>query len=484
MPELTSCAASSTGTPQSQQAPDLFSDFTDWCSNNRVSDALSSAIVSFRQKRDVNRKLHRYVAARLGLNRTEGKAWLETTQKYYLHRLADGEAYPPLRHHIVESDVIEDLWKTKLEDEPLKEPRQDRRPLHRLQPERLQLMIAEDEDAILIDADDGSIIAVVMRGVTGPDCEKEFLGWATAAIKDGILGRRSIRRDDPGMMVQSGYTPGSRHKPLFNWVRNLVEPNQCSPEFLASSDYAASCLLAVCWNICCARLPAEVMDDWVKFLQDNKIPVLDAGVAMVGTRGDYTIQFGDESVTFHDAELAPGTALLNWNYARFGYQFFHIFRGTKDVCRAIHFECPPHTYAIQWITERTHGTPYGGHFYIASYGVRILNTTDTLIAWRPKDFHGTSLAAFSPYTVLAPEDPHPSGPSPPYAQSGVCLTASQRMGNIKARYLRSFKAKQAQGARVGNTRFRKRWTAEDEAAEEAAKEFVEQMVAGIMEAIE
>ena len=58
------------------------------------------------------------------------------------------------------------------------------------------------------------------------------------------------------------------------------------------------------------------------------------------------------------------------------------------------------------------------------------------------------------------------------------------MGHIKARYLRSFKAKQAQGAREGNTQFRKRWTAEDEAAEEAAKEFVEQMVAGIMEAIE
>ncbi|KAI0664126.1 hypothetical protein C8Q70DRAFT_903648, partial [Cubamyces menziesii] len=151
-------------------------------------------------------------------------------------------------------------------------------------------------------------------------------------------------------------------------------------EFLASSDYAASCLLAVCWNICRARLPAEVMDDWVKFLQDNKIPALDAGVAMAGNRGDYTIQFGDETVTFHDAELAPGTALLNWNYAR-----------------AIHFESPPHTYAIQWITERTHDASYGGHFYIASYGVRILNTADTLIAWRPKDFHGTSLAAFSPY---------------------------------------------------------------------------------------
>ena len=151
--------------------------------------------------------------------------------------------------------------------------------------------------------------------------------------------------------MQSGYTPGSRHKPLFNWVRNLVEPNQLSPEFLVSSDYAASCLLAVCWNICHARLPAEVMDDWVKFLQDNKIPALDAGVAMVGNRGDYTIQFGDETVTFHDAELAPGTALLNWNYARFGYHFVLPYPGVLNM--------PAERYILNHhhIPMRSNGSP-------------------------------------------------------------------------------------------------------------------------------
>ncbi|KAF7779006.1 hypothetical protein Agabi119p4_3351 [Agaricus bisporus var. burnettii] len=36
----------------------------------------------------------------------------------------------------------------------------------------------------------------------------------------------------------------------------------------------------------------------------------------------------------------------------------------------------------------------GGHFYVAEYGVRVRAAANTIIAWRPKDYHGTSLFSF------------------------------------------------------------------------------------------
>ena len=117
-------------------------------------------------------------------------------------------------------------------------------------------------------------------------------------------------------MIQTGYSAGQHSKPAFGWVRNLERKNELTPEFLASADYQTSCLFALGWNICCAQLPKEVMDGWVKWLENSKLPRMDAGVCMTGTHGDYHIHIGEDTVTFHDAELAPPTGLLNQNYAR------------------------------------------------------------------------------------------------------------------------------------------------------------------------
>ena len=118
-------------------------------------------------------------------------------------------------------------------------------------------------------------------------------------------------------MVQTGYSAGSRSRPAFNWVRNLERKDELTPEFLASADYQSSCLFALAWNICQARLPKEIMDGWVEWLERSKLPRMDAGVHMAGDHGDYHIRIGEYTNTFHKAELAPPTGLLNQNYARF-----------------------------------------------------------------------------------------------------------------------------------------------------------------------
>ncbi|OSD04897.1 hypothetical protein PYCCODRAFT_1331890, partial [Trametes coccinea BRFM310] len=212
--------------------------------------------------------------------------------------------------------------------------------------------------------------------------------------------------EDPGEMVQTGYTAGSRSHPSFNWVRNLVRKRALTAEQVASYDYATSCLFATGWNIIRSCLPRVISADWVDYLRTNGLPAMDAGVGMSGTTGDYSIQCGDDTITFHNAELAPPTGILNHNYSR-----------------AIHFEHQPHTYAVQWIISRTHGAGHGGHFYLSSYGVQIINTSDTMIAWRPMDKHGTSLAEYDP-----------KDPTPPFDQFGICYCTSTRLASVHNRY--------------------------------------------------
>jgi hypothetical protein len=41
----------------------------------------------------------------------------------------------------------------------------------------------------------------------------------------------------------------------------------------------------------------------------------------------------------------------------------------------------------------------GGHFFLASYGIRVMSAPDTLIVWQPQHYHGTSLQRLDPYAI-------------------------------------------------------------------------------------
>lgn len=68
---------------------------------------------------------------------------------------------------------------------------------------------------------------------------------------------------------------------------------------------------------------------------------------------------------------------------------------------AIHNETQPHKYAASWTTSRTLGSNEGMHFYIAQYGLRIKQAANTLVIWRPRDMHGTSLPDRTPAAMQA-----------------------------------------------------------------------------------
>jgi hypothetical protein len=63
-------------------------------------------------------------------------------------------------------------------------------------------------------------------------------------------------------------------------------------------------------------------------------------------------------------------------------------------------------------------TEASGHFYISSYGIRVQAAPNTLIAWRPSDWHGTSLFRLNPFR-----------PADEFHQRGLCFVTGNRLFN-------------------------------------------------------
>ena len=67
------------------------------------------------------------------------------------------------------------------------------------------------------------------------------------------------------------------------------------------------------------------------------------------------------------------------------------------MIRAIHTDKQPCKWAISWNTSRLFPDPdHGGNFFFADYKIWVQNAPNTLIAWKPSKFHGTSLQKVEP----------------------------------------------------------------------------------------
>jgi len=42
------------------------------------------------------------------------------------------------------------------------------------------------------------------------------------------------------------------------------------------------------------------------------------------------------------------------------------------------------------------GNEWGGHFFICSHGIKVEAATDTVVVWKPRSWHGTSLQQRDP----------------------------------------------------------------------------------------
>ncbi|EKM74235.1 hypothetical protein AGABI1DRAFT_48372 [Agaricus bisporus var. burnettii JB137-S8] len=269
---------------------------------------------------------------------------------------------------------------------------------------KLSYDVNEDESIILEDGD-GPFLVVIRNA-----CKRlDVVSFVDDIIKEVVDSRTNIRKEDPGHMSQMGWSAGSRSSGILDWVRN-VRRQKTSIAQHCEMNYRASSAFAVLWSLSRTLLPEFVLDDLKEFMLE-----IGNGMRMDGNgmmkcdskgRGQYmiTIQGVDYVFSGAMAELAPPAGVVAENY-----------------CRYIHKEKQPHEWAISLTTSRTFDSAYaseqaGGHFYVASHGVRVQAKENTLISWRPKDWHGTSLLLVDPMNK-----------NKEYHQRGLSFVTSSRL---------------------------------------------------------
>lgn len=95
------------------------------------------------------------------------------------------------------------------------------------------------------------------------------------------------------------------------------------------------------------------------------------------------------------------------------------------MLRSVHHESQPHKFAISWTISRTLLPNQGGHFYNCDYGVRVQGSADTIVAWDPSQWHGTSLQDYPPTTQILSD----------YNQTGLAIVTSNRISQVWEKYM-------------------------------------------------
>jgi hypothetical protein len=86
----------------------------------------------------------------------------------------------------------------------------------------------------------------------------------------------------------------------------------------------------------------------------------------------------------------------------------------------------PHKFAIAWMISPTLADNQGGHFYNSKYGIRVMGPggSDSLVAWDPSHFHGTSLQEYSPSSNMVSQ----------FYQVGLACVTPNRIPGLWKKY--------------------------------------------------
>ncbi|XP_006461603.1 hypothetical protein AGABI2DRAFT_70749 [Agaricus bisporus var. bisporus H97] len=275
---------------------------------------------------------------------------------------------------------------------------------------RLAYDVGAGESVQFVDGD-GELVAVVIRNACK---DRRIVEFVDHSIAGAIRTRRNARKEDRGHISQMGLSAGSRSNSKLGWVRNIERQKQ-NTSLHEQVDYDTSSSFAVLWSLARSLLPATIIEDFDKFIESLGPDIRMDGNGKMGVdasgKGAYHIKIKETDYEFHNSELAPPCGVVAENY-----------------CRYVHFENQPHKWAVSLTTSQSFddsvsAVDAGGHFFISAYGIRIQAAPNTLIAWRPRDWHGTSLFHISP---------NPDSREQKFYQRGLCIVTGGRVvGCIK-----------------------------------------------------
>ncbi|KAF9062029.1 hypothetical protein BDP27DRAFT_1185820, partial [Rhodocollybia butyracea] len=302
--------------------------------------------------------------------------------------------YPPPRRWIVENQSIWDLWSYQINCAPQPDVRISRKSMFMVDTAKLDYDVGPDESAIFED-ENGKLVAMVISDF----CKcKKVLHWVNEIV---LLNVALEKNEDAGSIVICGWSAGLRSRTHLDLARNLESKHKLSPSQKGELQYKSASVFALFWNLVKSLGPSVVVADLEDLVKGNNLYRMDTAIANGGKQQTYTIDVdGGVPVTFHNAELAPPSGVFARNYAR-----------------AVHFERQPHDWSASWTTFRDNSKgDMGGHFYLASYGIRIQGASNKVVFWKPGDWHGTSLPNLSP-----------AEKGGPLLQSGMAIVMSPRL---------------------------------------------------------
>ncbi|KAI9699288.1 MAG: hypothetical protein M1836_002898 [Candelina mexicana] len=328
---------------------------------------------------------------RLNYTENERQAYVDGVKTVYLKRLPLMSEYPPRNEWICENQTIRDIWEEPMTTGPLDDVRTARKGLHNLDFKQLQYVVELDESVRLLDVDSGELIAEIRRAFV-PDT-----GVLTSinSMAERNLGlRRNVRRDDPGSIVQTGYTAGSKDLRSFVWARSLI--TRLTEEEIRELNYTTSSAYALFWNMVRNSVPETLIEDFNGVIRQSGMPRMDSNLK--GRKPDlrYKVETGGRVFEFTYGELAPPCGVCGGNYSRQGTQSSHRTSNVDSLVRYTHNEKNATKNILSLTTHRSLPSDAGGNFYSSSYAFLVRSQANTLVTHRVADFHGTTLAQVTP----------------------------------------------------------------------------------------
>ncbi|KAH6876953.1 hypothetical protein BKA70DRAFT_1127823 [Coprinopsis sp. MPI-PUGE-AT-0042] len=330
---------------------------------------------------------------------------------YSVERRCPKFEYPPAGYWIAEDAATFRVCDPFFRTQPLHDARRHggkRHEVHLLNASMLSLIIPEDLNIVLYDIETHKPFASIIRNFSN---SQPMLQWMKRVVDEAVASRRTARKEDPGQLVQISWTTGARNNPSFDAARNLLRPGEDTTEADKENAFAT----AYFWHRVQLLHHPEVGNSITAFYREHNIPRLDPD--WPNTRrvhGPVSVPTDVEPITFQDAEFAPGCVVM-----------------TERYCRPVHREVQPHEWAALWTTLREGTDPRGGHFYIPSYGVCIRMAQDTSIAWKPSDYHTTSLGLYDPTIAFERDEDDET-----MNQQGIAFVTSNKIATVWAEFAR------------------------------------------------
>ncbi|TEB19572.1 hypothetical protein FA13DRAFT_1820850 [Coprinellus micaceus] len=297
----------------------------------------------------------------------------------YVKALPDAELYPPPGVFVAMTRRMARTWEPDLKAARASDTRKSPADTEVLDRSRIQLTIPEEVSCVVHDADTNEVVLVVVRNFCANGA---ILAGIALAGSRALSCRNNVRSEDPGSIVQAGFTAGSLSAPTFGLARNFASRAKGAAKAERASNDELAAALAYFWARAKSRFPSEVIEDVEGFYDAHSIPRFDPNWPFSATTtASLFLTIAGYPVSIPSAERAPGCAVIAEGYAR-----------------PVHREGQPHRWAIGWNYRREGATLIGGHFYCSKYATEMRAAHDTAWSWSPLIFHTTGLSNAHPST--------------------------------------------------------------------------------------